>query len=89
MQKKISKEKREHIHLNFYDYSKSLVIDDKWCPVRTTKCPIEYQRPDLTLDVNTYEQYIFMNSLYEYLYPDNPQFTIKDIIFWYDNVYTG
>lgn len=82
-----SKEKREHIHLNFFDYSKSKIIDEKWCPVRTIKCPKEYNRPDLVLDVNTYEQYIFMNSLYENLYPKNPNFSIKDIIFWYDNVY--
>jgi len=82
-----SKEKREHIHLNFFDYSKSKISDEKWCPVRTIKCPKEFSRPDIVLDVNTFEEYIFMNSLYENLYHKNPNFSINDIVFWYDNIY--
>jgi spore coat polysaccharide biosynthesis protein SpsF len=78
---------REHVHLNFYDYSTGKAVDAEWCPITTIKCPAEFRRPDLVLDVNTQEQYEFMQQLYEYLYPRNPNFHITDIIRWYDEVY--
>jgi spore coat polysaccharide biosynthesis protein SpsF len=78
---------REHVHLNFYDYSTGQAVDEAWCPVNTIKCPEDFRRPDLILDVNTPEQYEFMRQLYEYLYPRNPQFHITDTIRWYDDVY--
>jgi spore coat polysaccharide biosynthesis protein SpsF len=78
---------REHVHLNFYDYSTGKEVDAAWCPVSTIKCPEGFRRPDLILDVNTQEQYEFMRQLYEYLYPSNPQFHITDTIRWYDDVY--
>jgi spore coat polysaccharide biosynthesis protein SpsF len=78
---------REHVHLNFYDYSTGQAVDAAWCPVGTLKCPGGFRRPDLILDVNTQEQYEFMRQLYEYLYPRNPQFHITDTIRWYDDVY--
>jgi spore coat polysaccharide biosynthesis protein SpsF len=78
---------REHVHLNFYDYSTGQAVDAAWCPVSTIKCPKEFRRPDLILDVNTQEQYEFIRQLYEYLYPRNPQFHITDTIRWYDDVY--
>ena len=81
--------KREHVHLNFYDYETSTSVDEDWCPIRTIKCPEEFRRPDLVLDVNTDKQYQFMKELYEYLYPKNSNFTIQDTINWYDNVYVN
>jgi spore coat polysaccharide biosynthesis protein SpsF len=79
--------KREHVHLNFFDYSNGQAVDEQWCPVNTIKCPEAYCRPDLILDVNTWEQYEFMRLLYEYIYPKNPNFHIADIINWYDTIY--
>jgi spore coat polysaccharide biosynthesis protein SpsF len=81
------KEKREHLHLNFYNYSKQEAVNEAWCPISTVSCPEIFRRPDLILDVNTIEQYKFMNALYEYLYPKNSNFHITDIIWWYDNIY--
>lgn len=78
---------REHVHLNFFDYTKQQAVDLNWCPISTIKCPIEFRRPDLVLDVNTPAQYEFMRQLYEDLYPHNPTFHITDIIRWYDEVY--
>jgi spore coat polysaccharide biosynthesis protein SpsF len=78
---------REHVHLNFFDYSNNQPVDANWCPVSTIKCPEGFRRPDLVLDVNTPEQYEFMRALYEYLYPLNPEFHITDTIRWYDDVY--
>lgn len=78
---------REHVHLNFFDYSTQKAVDENWCPISTVVCPAEFRRPDLVLDVNTQEQYEFMRQLYEDLYPGNPNFHITDIIRWYDEVY--
>jgi spore coat polysaccharide biosynthesis protein SpsF len=78
---------REHVHLNFYDYSTGKAVNEEWCPVNTLKCLEGFRRPDLILDVNTKDQYNFMRDLYEYLYPKNPNFHITDIINWYDRVY--
>ena len=83
----LDQEKREHLHLNFFDYKSGKALNQEWCPVKTINCPIEFRRPDLILDVNTFSEYLFMKELYEYLYPKNKEFSIKEIIFWYDNVY--
>lgn len=79
--------KKEHIHLNFYDYSNGVAVNQKKYPVKTILCPSEYRRPDLVLDINTLEQYQFINKLYTDLYPKNSEFSIIDIIDWYDNKY--
>ena len=79
--------KREHVHLNFYNYETGKAVDPIWCPISTVQCPREFRRPDLILDVNTKEQYDFMVKLYEALYFKNSHFDIIDIINWYDNDY--
>lgn len=79
---------REHVHLNFFDYTIPKAVDTSWCPISTVACPTEFRRPDLVLDVNTQKQYEFMRQLYEDLYPRNPNFHITDIIRWYDEVYS-
>jgi len=81
------KNKREHVHLNFYNYTEKKAVDESWCPISTLICPEAFRRPKLILDVNTKEQYEFMRQLYEFLYPKNPEFHIKDIIEWYENIY--
>jgi spore coat polysaccharide biosynthesis protein SpsF len=80
---------REHVHRNFYDYETGQPVDSSWCPISTIKCPAEFRRPDLVLDVNTVEQYEFIRELYEHLYPKNPEFHITDIIRWYDGIYAS
>ena len=82
-----SPRQREHIHLNFFDYTLNQPVDSVWCPVSSIKCPQEFRRPDLILDVNTLDQYKFMRLLYEYLYPRNSEFHITDTIWWYENIY--
>jgi spore coat polysaccharide biosynthesis protein SpsF len=77
---------REHVHLNFYDYSRGQTVDANWCPISTVMCPGAFRRPDLVLDVNTQEQYELMRRLYEDLYKVNPRFSIIDIIRWHDGL---
>ncbi len=77
----------EHTHLNFYDYSTDTAVNPELYPVTTINCPTSFSRPDIVLDVNTLDQYLYMSSLYDYLYERDPLFTIADIIKWHDLVY--
>ncbi len=79
--------KREHVHLNFFDYESQKAVNEKWCPISTVTCPIEFARPDIILDVNTQVQFEYMAKLYRDLYPYNPNFDIKEIIKWHDKNY--
>jgi len=81
------KNKREHVHLNFYDYESDKPVDESLCPVTTIECPEKYRRPDIILDVNTKQQYEFIKEIYDFFFESNPYFGIKDIIDWYDNIY--
>lgn len=81
-----TKEQREHVHLNFYDYVSNKAVDEEWCPIGFVECPAEIRRPDLVLDVNTYDQYLYMNDLYHALYPKNSEFGIREIISWCDSI---
>ncbi len=77
-------ERREHPHLNFFDYARQRPADPMRYRIGTVACPGAFRRPDLVLDVNTRAEYAFMASLYDTLYPKNPSFHITDIIRWYD-----
>jgi spore coat polysaccharide biosynthesis protein SpsF len=79
--------KKEHVHLNFYDYESDKVINGSLCPVTTIRCPKNIRRPDIVLDVNTDKQYEFIKEIYEYFYKTNPYFNIRAIIGWYDDIY--
>lgn len=77
--------KREHVAANFIDYASGIQVNPDRYPVQTPLCPSGYRRPDLVLDVNTEEEYLYMRKLYEDLYPGNPRFGIEDIIAWHDS----
>ena len=79
--------KREHVHLNFFNYTTQKAVDETWCPISTVQCPSDFARPDIILDVNTQIQFEYMADLYKELYPSNPNFDIKDIIKWHDENY--
>ena len=79
--------KREHVHLNFYDYNSRVEANNEICPVTTIECPKEYKRPDLILDVNTEAEYQFIKKIYDHFYHDNSSFGIRDIIQWYEKIY--
>lgn len=78
---------REHLHLNFFDYTWQKPADPAAYRVGTVQCPLSFRRPGLVLDVNTREDYEFTVALYQYLYPRNAEFHITDIIRWYDDIY--
>ena len=45
--------------LKVSEYQKA--VDNNWCPINTIECPIEFRRPDLVLDINTYEDYLYIS----------------------------
>ena len=85
-QKEPSLAQKEHVHLNFYDYNNDLEANKKWCPVASPNCPTSFSRPDIVLDVNTPAELHKMRAMYEYLIARNLNFSIQDIIEWYDTV---
>lgn len=68
---------REHPHTYFYEHPEMFKIG-------TVQCPREFSRPDLVLDVNTQDQFDFIERIYDSLYPEKPDFHVSDIIRWYD-----
>jgi spore coat polysaccharide biosynthesis protein SpsF len=79
-------EKREHVHMNFFDYNNQKQVDERFS-IGTIECPIFFRRPEIILDINTQEQYEFIKQIYEYFYNANPHFHIIDILDWYDEIY--
>jgi len=77
-------QKREHVALNFYDYNNDMIPDGSSFKVGTIRCPKEFSRPDIILDVNTKNDYLMMKYLYENIYPIKPNFKFQDIIDHYD-----
>ncbi len=75
---------REHVALNFYDYINDCLPANSPYKVSTPPCPANIARPDICLDINTKDDLALMRSLYRSLYPQNPEFTISEIINWFD-----
>ena len=78
-------EKREHISLNYYDYANDKVPNNSKFSVGTLPCPKKYARPDIVLDVNNKDEFKIMNELYKSLIYKSPEFTISDVVEWYDS----
>ena len=79
---------REHVALNYYDYQKdkkNLKFNFK---IGTIRCPKQISRPNLFLDVNYQKDYLFIKEIYEYFWPQKKNFTIKDVVKWYDKKYS-
>ena len=77
--------KREHVALNYYDY-----VNDRYpssnfnFKVGTIKCPDNYSRPDICLDINTESDYLFIEKLHQYLSKINREYDFSDVIAWFD-----
>jgi spore coat polysaccharide biosynthesis protein SpsF len=84
MRSKLSKQQKEHVHINFFDYKRNKAINPNWCKVRTINCPNAFNRPDICLDVNTNSDYKFIKDIYKNLYYNDPKFNIRDIINFLD-----
>ncbi len=65
---------REHPHMYFHE---NQLVDNP-------RCPQEFARPDLKLDVNTEDDYKFVKDIYDNLYQKNNNFHITDVITYLD-----
>ena len=79
---------REHLALNYYDYKKDKKNTKFNFKVGTVKCPKQISRSELIFDVNNYKDYFFIKKIYEYFWPKKFFFTTKDVIDWYDKIYS-
>ena len=52
--------------------------------IGTIKCPKKISRPNLLLDINTKEDYLFINKIYNHFKKKNFHISIKDIINYHD-----
>lgn len=85
----LSSSQREHIHLNFIDYSSGQATNPGIAPVATLECPSSFARPDIVLDVNTREEFQYMSALYNEFSATAHSFDMHDIIPWHDTVGKG
>ncbi len=84
MKKNLTKSQKEHPHTNFFDYKKNKPINEDWCKVRSFKCPKKFKRPDIKLDVNTFQEYMYIKNIYENLYYSDKKFNILKTIKFLD-----
>ena len=79
---------REHLSLNYYDYKKDKKNIKFNFKVGTIKCPKEISRSELIFEVNHYKDYLFIKEIYQYFWSKKKFFTTKDVIEWYDKIYS-
>jgi spore coat polysaccharide biosynthesis protein SpsF len=77
---------REHIALNFYDYDKKKAYKKFRFKLGTIKCPSKISKPELVLDVNYKKDLILIKKIFHF-FSKNRNFSIYDVINWYDNNY--
>ena len=64
--KKLSAEKREHPHLNFYNYALKKSTNEQ---VQVGSPPVSdwYKRPNYLFDINSLEEYLFVSPIFSFL----------------------
>jgi spore coat polysaccharide biosynthesis protein SpsF (cytidylyltransferase family) len=77
---------REHLALNFFDYSKNKINKQFNFKVGTIKCPLKKSCVDLKLDVNFKEDLVFIKKIYSF-FRNKKYFLSREIVNWYKNVY--
>jgi len=80
-QKSAGSNKLEHLHLNFFNYKTQKSVN-KNVRVSTIKCPSDFARPDIRLDINTEQDLQYIRQMYDYF--NISDFSINDIIRWHD-----
>jgi spore coat polysaccharide biosynthesis protein SpsF len=59
-------EKREHVHLNFFNYKTGLAVEPEKCPVSFPECPAYLRNLGLVLDINTKEDYLKFREMFQH-----------------------
>ena len=69
----LDKNAREHLYLTFFENQQKFKI-------KTLSAPVYWNRPDIRTAIDTPEDLEFNLKVFEYLYPQNQYFSIKDVI---------
>ncbi len=80
VQNKNLQQSKEHISLNFYNFTKKKLINKKHFRVCYPIAPKSISYPNIILDVNYEKQFKFIKKIYENLYSKKKIFLTKDII---------
>ena len=82
------KKYREHLALNFYDYISDRKNKKFNFKIGTVKCPKQISRSELFFNVDFHKDYLFIKKIYKYFLPFKKNFNTKDVIKWYDKIYS-
>jgi spore coat polysaccharide biosynthesis protein SpsF len=69
----LDKNAREHLYLAFFENQNIFHI-------KTLSAPTHWKRPDIRTAIDTPEDFEFNRKVFEFLYPQNQYFSIKDVI---------
>ena len=81
------KKYREHLSLNYYNYTTGKKNKKFNFKIGTVKCPKQIARPELIFHIDYHKEYIFFKKLYQYFWPRKKNFSTKDVLRWYDKIY--
>ena len=73
----------EHVHLNFFNYATQKPTNDE-IKVSTIKCPNDFARPDIRLDINNKLDLEYFRDMFSHF--ENSEFNINDILQWHDSL---
>jgi len=74
----LDKNAREHLYLAFFENQKIFRI-------KTINAPPHWNRPEIRTAIDTPEDFEFNQKVFEFLYPQNHFFSMKDVIELVDN----
>jgi spore coat polysaccharide biosynthesis protein SpsF (cytidylyltransferase family) len=77
-----TQEQREHVHLNFFNYRTQSAQLPELFTVGSPKCPEDFARPDIVLDINTARDLEYFREMFNYFENITP--TIREVITWHD-----
>jgi spore coat polysaccharide biosynthesis protein SpsF len=70
---KLDKKAREHLYLAFFENKDIFKI-------KTVSAPAYWNRPEIRTAIDTPEDMEFNRKVFDHLYPQNPFFSVKDVI---------
>ena len=77
-----TEEQREHVHLNFFDYLTQSEQLPALFTVGSPKCPEDFARPDIVLDINTAQDLQYFIEMFDFFENITP--TIREVLTWHD-----
>jgi spore coat polysaccharide biosynthesis protein SpsF len=77
-----TEEQREHVHLNFFNYLTQSAQLPELFTVGSPKCPADFARPDIVLDINTPQDLEYFREMFNFFENITPE--IREVLAWHD-----